>query len=108
MNARYTRTPYCCGLMEIGDFGVGGANYYDYNSGLYEHRRLTKEQVKASRFAFICVTRKTDISQALTLRFWGFKKVGSWKNPNTNRTLTLWAYFPEKKKKTKKTEKKGS
>ncbi len=104
MNARYTRTPYCCGLMEIGDFGAAGV-YYDYDSGLYDKRELTKEQVKASRFAFICVTRKTDISQALTLRFWGFKKVGSWKNPNTNRTLTLWAYFPEKKK---KTEKKGS
>ncbi len=90
MKGQYTRTPFCCGLMEIGAFGKDGWG-----------GPVTKKKIQATKYAFIAVTRWSDVSQKTKFRAWGFKKVGRWKNPNTGRTLTLWAYFPKEEEKKK-------
>ena len=86
MKGTLTRTPYCCGLFELGNFDGNGYNIQNY----------TKTQIRTSRYATICVTRWSDVKQKLFLRSTGFKRVGRWKNPNTGRVLTLWARFPKK------------
>lgn len=82
MRGQASRTPYCCGLYELGGFD----NAYG---------KLDKSTIRRSRFAHISVTRRLDVKQKLWLRSVGFKKVGKWKNPNTGKVLTMWARFPE-------------
>lgn len=82
MKGEVARTPYCCGLFEIGHFESSWSS-------------VTKEKIERSKMAYICVTRWHDIKQKAFLKKCGFKKVGKWKNPNTLNTLTLWARMPE-------------
>jgi hypothetical protein len=88
IKARVNRAVYCCGVYEIGAFGS------DY---AYMQPRMKKKDIQTG-FAYFSVTRRGDITQKAWLKLAGFKKVGTWKNPNTGRWLTMWAYFPEKRK----------
>lgn len=90
MKGSVSRTPFCCGLHELGSFKEG------HNNGSYSYRKtLDFKEMKRAGYAMIATTRRgLDADVALGLKLRKFKKVGKWKNPNTGRWLTLWAWFP--------------
>src|SRR5512139_2590134 len=99
MRAKILNLQSCCGVKEIGAFN-SKVSMYDKNwKFVHTYAKVRKRDVQNSGFAFICVTRWSDISYKASLKAWGFKKVGRFPNPNTGRTLTLWAYIPKEKKK---------
>lgn len=81
--------------MEIGNFGDTGREYNYDSFRTIAKPPLTKAALKKTGYAYICTTKKTQLQYMAKLKAWGFKKVGTWKNPNTRNKLILWAYFPE-------------
>ena len=96
MRAKIDNLVNCCGLKEIGGFGSRIGNYYSENS---RYNTVKKRTITESGFAYICVTRWSDVTYKAKLRAWGFKSVGRWKHPHTGRVLTRWAYLPTRQKK---------
>lgn len=92
MKAKILNFPSCCGVKEIGQFG---SNIYDWD-GTKRPAKIRKEDITRSGFAYICITRWSDVSYKAKLKAWGFKRIGRFKNPNTSKVLTMWAYIPKK------------
>lgn len=93
MRGEVRRTPFCCGLMEIGGFDDGYRNDLKFlKAGL----RVNEYVTHSAGYTYMCVTRRMDLKQKIWLKKNGFKVAGRWKNPNTRRMLTLWLKFPAK------------
>lgn len=86
-----TRTPHCCGLFEIGGFDSNYGEVAFLSNGSLKVDGYT---TLSAGYAYMCVTRRTDLKQKRWLKKNKFKPAGKWKNPNTRRTLTLWLKFP--------------
>lgn len=101
MRAKVLNLASCCGVKEIGKFN-SKEMMYDRNWKLVPtYAKVTKAEIQSSKFAYICMTRWSDISYKVQLRAWGFKNVGRFRNPNTERVLNIWLYVPKEEKKKK-------
>lgn len=80
----------CCGLDEIYDLTTAPVS--PWNAGFNTKTRM----------AYIATTIPCQRKEIRALRAAGFKSKGSWRNPNSGNTVTLWVRMPTKRKRRKK------
>lgn len=106
IRAEVTQNQYCCGLMELGEFydkSPHPEKQYNSFTGAWDIVSTAEEGLSPKevldKYAVITVTTQADKTHSAWLKKNKFKKVGKWRNPKTRNHLTLWAWFPKKRKK---------
>lgn len=92
------RATSCCGLLEFHNL----APNYSTNSLSYATNTFASMQKEYKGRAFFATTVRSQRKEIARLKCAGFTEIGTWKNSNTGRNVTLWFWHkPAKKKRTK-------
>lgn len=90
------RDTSCCGLKEFHGLHLS-TDVYAYGQAFETQQKLNPGR------AWLATTTWDQKAQVVQLKKLGFKKVGAWRNGNTQRTVTFWFWHtpvkPRKKRK---------
>lgn len=84
----------CCGLYEFHELDNEGS----WDGNKQEAREAKRNNPGRAIYATTVASQRAEIAGLKAARF---RKVGTWRNSNTGRNVTLWVYIPGFKKKRK-------